>query len=205
MNLIFDFDGTLADTFSLYLKVMRSIHREYGFKYISDEHIARYQQMSGREIFRDLGISMLHLPRVVRRVRKEFKKELNTQQMFSGWPEVLISLKARECRLYIVSSNSGASISRLMENHDANHFEKIISEPRIFGKARSIRKLMKQRNMDPRHTYYIGDELRDIDAARRSGIAIISVSWGYNCPKTLATRQPDFMINHPSELLFLPP
>lgn len=57
MNLIFDFDGTIADTFPVYLKVMRDIHKEYNFKYIEDDEIELYRGMTAQEVLKHLGIS----------------------------------------------------------------------------------------------------------------------------------------------------
>jgi phosphoglycolate phosphatase-like HAD superfamily hydrolase len=46
-----------------------------------------------------------------------------------------------------------------------------------------------------------GDETKDIEAARKIGIKVISVSWGYNSSQALAAEHPDFLIYRPEELL----
>jgi phosphoglycolate phosphatase len=48
---------------------------------------------------------------------------------------------------------------------------------------------------------YVGDETRDIEAARKIQIQVIAVSWGFNSREVLAEQKPDFLISHPSQLI----
>ena len=51
--------------------------------------------------------------------------------------------------------------------------------------------------------YYIGDETRDITAAKKSQWMSVAVTWGYHSKSALSLFQPDYMIDHPQELLTL--
>jgi phosphoglycolate phosphatase-like HAD superfamily hydrolase len=45
------------------------------------------------------------------------------------------------------------------------------------------------------------DEVRDIEAAKKSGIKSIAVAWGYNTKDALIKENPDFLVNSPDELI----
>lgn len=47
----------------------------------------------------------------------------------------------------------------------------------------------------------MGDEIRDIDAAKKTGIKVIAVGWGFNSPQALAAQNPNFLIERPQELI----
>ena len=79
-------------------------------------------------------------------------------------------------------------------------FNPIYSAKNIFGKHRVIQKLMKERKLDAKTTIYVGDEVRDIEASKRVGIDIISVSWGLNSHEILAKYPPTYLIDKPEEL-----
>ena len=48
--------------------------------------------------------------------------------------------------------------------------------------------------------YFVGDEVRDIEAGKKAGIKTIAVSWGYNTKDALAKEQPDYIIDTPLDL-----
>jgi phosphoglycolate phosphatase-like HAD superfamily hydrolase len=47
--------------------------------------------------------------------------------------------------------------------------------------------------LDPSKVFYIGDETRDIEAAKKAGIKSIAVTWGYNTKAILDNSNPDFL------------
>lgn len=200
MNLIFDFDGTIADTFPIYLKVMRDIHQEYNFRYIEEQNIELYRGMTAQEVLKYLGISKVHVPIVAKRVKADFSKLITHQTIFPHWASTFSELKNLGHSLFILSSNSENNIRSFLEKNRANHFDKIISYSSIFGKARVIKKMLKALSLCSEDTFYLGDETRDIEASKKIGIQIISVSWGYNNREALEKMRPNFLIDHPNEL-----
>ena len=63
------------------------------------------------------------------------------------------------------------------------------------------KKLLKKYKTDKSQTFYIGDETRDIDAAKKNGIYAVAVTWGFNSEKILLQHQPDFIARRPEDLL----
>jgi phosphoglycolate phosphatase len=203
-SFIFDFDGTLADTYHTSLKIMRQIHKEYCFKYIHDEEREFYRGLTAQQIFKQLGISRLHIPFVLRRARRELNKHIHQQQPFAGWHETLASLKNQGNQLFIVSSNSASNILTFLNNHQMrDYFDAIDSGTSLFGKARIIRRMIKNSGINPQTAYYIADETRDVEAAKKAGIQMISVTWGYNNKTILEKMNPEYLIDSPKELISL--
>jgi phosphoglycolate phosphatase len=70
-----------------------------------------------------------------------------------------------------------------------------------FGKGKVIERMMKKYNYAKSDAIYIGDEIRDIQAARSIKIRIVAVAWGFNAAATLIDRQPDALITKPKALI----
>ena len=63
-----------------------------------------------------------------------------------------------------------------------------------------INKILKQKKIEKKDVFYVCDEVRDIAAAKKSGIKSIAVVWGYNSEEALQKEEPEFMIKTPQEL-----
>jgi phosphoglycolate phosphatase len=70
----------------------------------------------------------------------------------------------------------------------------------LFGKASRLKTLYRQTGCAPETCLLIGDEIRDIDAARESGCHAASVAWGYNHPEVLSAKGPQFLFCTPDEI-----
>lgn len=79
-------------------------------------------------------------------------------------------------------------------------FDFVDGGARILGKGRRLRSILQRYRLKPSEVFYVGDEMRDIRAARQVGMQSIAVTWGFNTPTALQSFQPDFLIDHPSQL-----
>ncbi|MCD9465767.1 HAD-IA family hydrolase [Photobacterium iliopiscarium] len=200
---MFDFDGTIADTFNLYIDVMRKIYREYNFKYIGDDDIELCRAMTSKEIIQYLGISPLQIPMIAHRIRGDFTQRMKEQKIFTGVDSVLESLKQEGHKLFILSSNSEENINIFLRLNNITQFDAVFSKSSIFGKSGIIKKIINKNKFIADDVYYIGDETRDIEAAKKINIKSIAVTWGYNNRKALLDKNPDYIIDKPQQLLAL--
>ena len=116
--------------------------------------------------------------------------------------EALEELKMQGYRLGIITSNDRENVTLFLEKNRLKElFEFIYSGATIFGKSRVINRFLKQANLAPEEVIYVGDETCDIEAAKRSKIKMIAVSWGFNSKTVLAEHNPDFLIHHPHQLI----
>ncbi|AFY93010.1 haloacid dehalogenase superfamily enzyme, subfamily IA [Chamaesiphon minutus PCC 6605] len=199
--IIFDFDGTLADSLVIMIDITNRLASEFGYKQLSDDFIATLKYLSPWEIVRAIDVALWKIPWIVQRVRQEFYTEAKRVELFSGIVELVERLKAEHYRLGIVSSNSEANIHAVLRQYGIEHRFDFVTSASTFGKGRAISKVIKQSNIERANAVYVGDEIRDIRAARSVGIKIVAVSWGFNDPTALLQQKPDLLIAEPADLL----
>lgn len=199
---LFDFDGTIADSIETAIRVINRLAKEFGYQPISFEDLKRLQNLSSREIVKQTDISIFKLPFLLRRFMGEMRQEVRQIEVIPEMKEALQALKARGDCLGIVSTNSEENVRSFLKAQQLDPlFDMVVCSGRPFGKSRLIKRILRQKQLDPRSTFYIGDETRDIEAAKKSGVRSIAVTWGFNSSEVLAAHQPDFLIQTPGQLL----
>jgi HAD superfamily hydrolase (TIGR01549 family) len=137
-------------------------------------------------------------------VRSEYKKYLPTLALIDGMSDTLVSLRKQGARLFLCTSNSAENVKVFLKIHNLEGtFETIVGTMSIFGKSHGIKKTIKKYNLRPHETIYIGDETRDIQAAKKAGIRCASVSWGFNDRSLLEQYDPDYIFDRAGQLLKL--
>ncbi|HEY9647982.1 MAG TPA: HAD-IA family hydrolase [Chroococcidiopsis sp.] len=200
--IVFDFDGTIADTFDAVLRITNRLAIELGHKPTTAADVIRLRNLDSREIIKQSGIPLFRLPFLLRRLKAELRQEIHHLKPIPGMSEALQLLKQRGNALGIVTSNSQDNVSAFLETNGlGNLFDFVYSGTTLFGKARVIRHLLKKHSLDVRQMVYVGDETRDIEAAQNIQIRVIAVSWGFNSQEALLRQRPDFLIHKPEELL----
>jgi len=202
-TIIFDFNGVIADTFWQVMEIASRLIKEFGGKNLTPSQLADLKNEGAREIFSDLGISVLKLPFWAKRVREEQAKNIEEAPLFKGIKEMFLELKKKNCQLGILTSNSSENVEKFFKkNHlDLNLFTFVHAESKMFGKDKILKKIFKQYKLDPRKVIYVGDEVRDIEAAKKADIKIIAVGWGYNGKEALLKLKPDYFVDKPEEIL----
>ena len=197
---LFDFDGTLADTFSDGLEILNILAEEFGFRRLLPEEIPLARDLSTRGLMKHLGIPRIKLPQISRRGTEEIGKRIDTIIPLPGMPDLVRKIHAMGFRLGILTSNSEANVGAFLKNHDLEIFDFVKSSSKLLGKGSVLRRLMKDLHLKPRDIFFVGDELRDIEAAQENGVHIAAVTWGYNSSAALAEAEPDYLFTHPSEI-----
>ncbi|MCW6049294.1 HAD-IA family hydrolase [Microcoleus sp. A2-C5] len=199
--IIFDFDGTLADTIDILLSITNRLSEEFGFKSATKEEVAQLSNLTSWQILRYSGISIFKVPLLIRKLKAELRSEIPHIQLFPGIKEVLLELKSLGFQLGIITSNSRENVLALLEINGLQDSFTFIYSGSTFGKNKVIDRWLKREHINPEEVIYVGDEIRDIDAAKKTGIKIIAVGWGFNSQEALAVHNPDFLIERPQELI----
>jgi phosphoglycolate phosphatase len=199
--IVFDFDGTLADTLDALLRIVNRLAPEFKYQQISNEQVDSFKYLTPWEVIKLSKVSLWKLPFLLKRVKEEFPREVRHVKLFPGVVELLLSLKYRGYRLGIVSSNSESNIRSLLKQNHLEHLFDFVTTGSTFGKGKVIERMMKKYNYSKSDAIYIGDEIRDIQAARSIKIRIVAVAWGFNNAMTLIDKQPDLLITQPKALL----
>ncbi len=201
--LIFDFDGTIGDTFTAGLEILNLLSTEFGFRPLREEDVQRARDMRTRELMKFLGIKTSRLAKISARGTIELKKRMGAVCPLEGMPGTLRDLHNRGFALGIVTSNTEENVRVFLKNHDLELFDFVRCSSKLFGKAREIRGARKLARAKKHEVLFIGDETRDIEACQKAGVRIAAVTWGYNSPAALRALKPDFLLNSPGELTAL--
>ncbi|WP_026597545.1 HAD hydrolase-like protein [Methylobacterium sp. 77] len=195
---IFDFDGTLADTFPWFCSVINDVARRYRFRQIAPDETDVLRGLSARALIRELGVSTWKLPFITRHMHDLAARDIDAIMLFPGTSEMLRALDEAGITLAIVSSNSEANVRHVL-GPCAARFCHYACGASMFGKAKRLKAVMREAGSTGR-VIYIGDELRDHDAAKAAICDFGAVSWGYTRRDALAAAQPDLIFEHPSQI-----
>lgn len=197
--IIFDFDGTIADTFKLAINIFEGMTKRP--ESFSDADIERLRGLSGLHVLHDLHIHPWRVPFMLVKGRKLMRRSLSTIKLFDGIKPLVEELYKKGVPLYITSSNSTSNIMEFLREQGMDHcFIRIYGDVGLFGKARVLRKVIASNNLDQAHVTYVGDETRDVEAAKRVGIRSVAVTWGFNSAGLLKAHDPGALANTSGEL-----
>jgi len=199
--LIFDFDGTIADTFDAGITILNKLAGEFGYRQLEAGDIPRARDMKPIELMRFLGIRATRMSRLARRGSEELSTLIQGVQPLAGMPEALRDLKEAGFELGIITSNTAENVGIFLENHGLNLFDFIRCKSKLMGKAREIRIVMKSRKVAAQDILFIGDETRDIEASQKAGIRVAAVTWGYNSRKSIEAQHPDLIFDQAEDLV----
>lgn len=198
--IIFDFDGTIADTGDATIKVYNQIAKENNLRIITKDDLRKLKNMGALEALKYFNIPLYKLPFIVRKVRVAFKDEILHLKLFDGIKESITKLKLKGYKLYILSTNSKENIQDFLKQNNIQDFEDVFAVSNMFGKHIKIKSLLKNNNWRASDVMYVGDEVRDILAARKAEVVPISVAWGYNSADVLLKNTPVKILHTPIEL-----
>lgn len=200
-HVVFDFDGTLADTLHLVADIYNGVAAEAGLRPVAPAARPLLRKKTPGEVLRELGVPLHRIPFIAARIVERMKQRIGDVFPVEGMPEVCHALRESGINLHIVSSNSDENIRAFLARHRLQCFEEIVSGGTAFGKHRLLRQVLEKRGMAADSTVYVGDEVRDIKAARRINMPVIAVGWGYSHPEVLGRYAPDHLVSTPAEIL----
>ena len=199
--LLFDFDGTLADSIHLGLRIANSIAPDFGIKPFTEEQFQLLRTKSIPKALKELKIPLYKLPLAIPHALSEYRHLIHELEPFAGIPEVLKNLHEAGHRLSLLSSNTKENVNHFLAQHQLQYFDWVEGTSGILNKYNSLKRQIKKHALDKSRVIYIGDEIRDIDAAKKIGISVIAVTWGFHTAELLKSHQPDFIVNRPEEIL----
>jgi phosphoglycolate phosphatase len=200
---IFDSDGTLADTLPWIRTVFNELAGEHGFRKVEPEEQERIRDLHGAELLKALGIPLWKLPRVVGGMRARMAAHAGELSTYPGISDVLRGLASAGIRLAVVSSNSRANVRRILGPANAALIDYYACGASMFGKASKLRAVLRDSAIPPADAIYIGDEIRDSEAAHQAGIAFGAVGWGQHRSETLRALNPAEFFGSVPEVLRL--
>ncbi|MBE0678527.1 MAG: HAD-IA family hydrolase [Bacteroidales bacterium] len=199
--IIFDFDGTIADTFDLALEIYNRIAPEYNCRPAGPDDLDLFRITKPQELLKIYGVSRLKLLSLMLRIRKELSSHIPEINLIKGMEASLKEISGMGYRMGILTSNSVYNVSNFLDiNNLSDLFDFIYSGRSLFGKEKVIRRLLMHEQLSADRVIYVGDETRDIEASKNAGIPVVAVSWGLNRREVLSSLSPDQIADDPKEL-----
>lgn len=199
--IIFDLDGTLADSFPFFVSVHNQLADRHGFRRIQPAEIGPLRTLGAREVMRHVGLPRWKLPLVARSF-VQLMREADVR-LFDGVGDALESLHRRGAALALVTSNASDNCRRILGDAHWRRLAHAECGASIFGKRRRIARVLGKTGTPPRRAIYVGDQTTDAEAARAAGVAFGAVAWGYGTPQSLQHLRPDHLFHHVDELAML--
>lgn len=201
-TLIFDFDGTIADTLSEAAEIYNILAEEYGYKAVKTEDIPALRHYNTKKLIKELKVSKLRVPFLLAKGRKIFKERIDKLSPIDRMVETLRELRKDCVNFGILTSNSTENVEAFLDRFEIRDlFTFISSTSKLTGKAKHLNSISRTFSMDKADMLYIGDEIRDVKASHKAGIAVAAVTWGFNSADSLRVENPTYIIDNPAQLL----
>jgi len=197
--ILFDFDGTIADSFNTIIGIFCRLTGHEDILRKPDE-LERLRKMSLRKVGQELHIKPWQIPWLLAVGRRRMAHHMEQVALFEGMGTVIRHLHDEGYHLYIVSVGSRKNIRRFLKLHGLDEcFVDVYGSASLFNKSKSLKRLLRKEHLAPDESIYIGDEVRDIEAAHRAGLPIVAVGWGFNHPSILHEHHPEALIDQPEQ------
>ena len=203
-TLVFDFDGTIADTLGETRRIFNRIAPDYGIREVAEHELDHLRHLSLKELLAHLKIPKRRVPALISRGTGMMRSNISEMKLIAGMPEVLVELRRHVRSFGILTSNATANVDLFLRTHGLrDEFDFISSTSKLTGKSKHLKAIRKTFTMRPEELLYIGDELRDVKASQKAGIPIAAVTWGFNSRESLAASRPDYLFDSPEDFLRL--
>ncbi|MCK5080875.1 MAG: HAD hydrolase-like protein [Candidatus Moranbacteria bacterium] len=174
--IIFDFDGTIADSFGVFLTSVNNILKQRGLAEISQQRSEVVKGLSANEAFKYYKIPNYQVPLVVNKIFQQMRANFDKVKMFPNFEEIFEALEKNDIKLILLTSNIRKNVQTFLSNKKIGKFFKAIHfRSGLFSKHLMIKRIIRKYNLKNDEVILIGDEVRDIGAARKSGIKIVAV------------------------------
>ena len=207
--MLFDFDGTFADTAPDLAAAVNLMRTARGLQPLAAQVVRPYASMGARGLLR-IGFDMSPGAPDYIAMRDEFLDNYARAicvhtRLFDGMSALLSALEARRIAWGIVTNKATRFTSRLVEELGVAPACVVCGDttPHLKPHPAPLLAAAEKLRLSPADCIYVGDDLRDIQAARAAGMRSVAVQYGYHGTDNPgpASWNADALIDHPLELL----
>lgn len=173
---IFDFDGTLADTLPWFFTAVNRMAEKHGFNRIEVGEVDTLRGYSARQIVEHLGVPAWKIPRIGIDMRRLMAEDIQSIRPFDGIDAMLQGLSGKGVALAVVTSNAYDNVRHVLGAERVALISYYECGTSLFGKRGKLRSVLKKSGVRRGEAIFIGDEIRDIEAARAAGIPFGAVA-----------------------------
>ena len=197
---IFDFDGTLANSFPWALSIVDEMAEKYRLNKVDLSEIEIFRGYDAKKLAKHYGVRWWKLPAMVNDARIMMSRDAHKIAVFEGVGDLLRTLSEAGVTLALVTANSLGNAQKILGPETFGFFSHYECGVSIFGKTAKFKKILRKSGFLANETICIGDEIRDIQAAQKAKISACAVSWGYTRVDALAAYSPDQIFTSMNEI-----
>lgn len=201
--LVFDFDGTLADSFGCFLQILNLAAVKHRFRCVQPQEVEHLRTYSIAQLLQHLGIPLWKVPLISAEMRRLMQQRIEQVPLFPQVRERLPELVERGITLGLVSSNSQANIAAVLGQPLLSLFSYLDCGAALSGKPARLQRMLWRQQWPAAQVLYIGDEVRDYQAAQAVGIDFRAVAWGYTAAAVLQQHLTQPLLQNWDELFAL--
>ncbi len=194
--IIFDFDGTLADSKDFHQQGLINSLKKEGLT-IKKSFINKKLGMKTTDILKGMHITNgRKIRRIFQDIDDEKTKNIRKVKLIGKTKETIRSL-SRNHKLIILSNAETEFVKEVCKREKIfRYFTEIIGEQKFSTKATEIKKLLKRGNYKKNQVIFIGDRYTDVENGEKAGIITVAVSnkYSWSSKKDLLNQSPDFLI-----------
>lgn len=208
---IFDLDGTLADTMDDLSTAMNNMLKKLGYDTRTKGELIRFINNGARNFVRlSLPVELQDIDLVVDSALTTYEDEYskcyaNDTYPFEGIPEALGGLKERKIRLGVLSNKQDKFVRAITEKLFGKKLFKF-----TLGNRDDLPKkpspegallVAKTLGAKPENCIFVGDSDVDVKTAHNAGMLSIAVTWGYRTEQVLREAGADYVVSDTDGLI----
>jgi 2-phosphoglycolate phosphatase len=204
---LFDFDGTLADTAADLGRALNRLRSARGLADLPPEAL-RHSASSGARGLIEAGLGILPEHPEFKALRDAFLLHYADEvcvdtRLFPGMDALLVAIETRGLRWGIVTNKAARFTHRIVASLGLERRAACVvcgdTTPHLKPHPASLLHAAKELSLEPAACIYLGDDLRDVQAARAAGMRSVAVGWGYG--GDVESWRADAVIRHPLDLV----
>ena len=202
-TILFDFDGTIADTLQRFIEIADILAKKYHFQQLNISKITEFKNHTLLDLaLNHFKIPWYKIPFIIFDFKKLLAESSHKTELFPEIKNILLKLKLCGFRLGLLTSSPTKSVEIVLEKFRlSNFFEFVTTNASIYHKEKNIQKMINKYHLNKSDLYYVGDEVRDLRACRKLSIVCVSVSWGFSSRELLQKENPEVILDEPGEIL----
>ncbi len=194
---IFDFDGTVADSVSLiYCEVKKELKKAG----ISEKEVGQIEEVGVSKFLKRLKMSRIKMIWTAFKIQKRLKKRIDQVSVFEGMESLLRGLKKEGFEVGMVTNNKKKTVKKFIRSNDLDLFNFVYSNFFLRSKVRKLEKAVEAVGEEKKRIVYIGDQKDDILDAKKVGLKSIGVTWGLSSFDELKKAGPDYIADSPADI-----
>lgn len=199
--IIFDFDGTLAETLPFIVSVLDQLADRHNLQRLDKSLIPILRSYKLPKLIKMYNIPIWKLPVMAADLQEMMHQNIDSIKLFPGMEELIKELHTQQVTLAVVTSNALRNVQKVLGEEIVKCISYFECGVPLMSKAGVLRRLLRTSSILPQDALAIGDETRDIEAARKLGIPSIAVNWGFSTQPALEKAGPDFLVSSAEQIL----